>query len=91
MDWRKRKTALGIALPAIENWIGTEVERAFAAAEAATFVTGNGVNKPKGFLSYPTVANTSWSWGNLGFTSTGIAGGFAAANPSDDGLTSPMR
>jgi len=67
----------------IESWIGSEVERAFAAAEAATFVNGNGVNKPKGFLTYPTVANASWSWGNLGFTSTGVAGGFAAANPSD--------
>jgi HK97 family phage major capsid protein len=67
----------------IESWIGEEIERAFANAEAATFVTGNGTNKPKGFLTYPTVANTSWSWGNLGFVPSGAAGAFAAANPSD--------
>lgn len=67
----------------VESWISSEVERAFAAAEAAAFVTGNGINKPKGFLAYPTVANASYSWGNLGFVTTGAAGAFPAANPAD--------
>lgn len=67
----------------IEGWIGSEIERAFANAEAATFVTGNGTNKPRGFLTVPVVNNNSWSWGNLGFVPSGAAGAFAAANPSD--------
>ena len=67
----------------VDGWISSEIERAFANAEAATFVTGNGTNKPKGFLSYPTAANASWTWGNLGFVATGVAGGFPAANASD--------
>jgi HK97 family phage major capsid protein len=67
----------------LESWIGGEVERAFALAEAATFITGNGVNKPKGFLAEPTVANASWAWGSLGFMSTGVSAGFPASNPSD--------
>jgi len=67
----------------LESWIGGEVERAFALAEAATFITGNGVNKPRGFLAEPTVANASWAWGSLGFMSTGVSAGFPASNPSD--------
>ena len=49
----------------------------------AEIETRSGVDKPKGFLAYPTVAETSWSWGNIGVLNTGVAGAFAAANPSD--------
>lgn len=67
----------------IEEWIASEIVRAFAAAETTAFVNGNGTNKPKGFLTYPTVAQASWSWNNLGFVTTGAAGAFAASSPSD--------
>ncbi|MBA4219093.1 MAG: phage major capsid protein, partial [Methylobacterium sp.] len=67
----------------IDQWIAEEVESAFAEQEGAAFVSGDGVDKPKGFLAYPTVADTSWSWGNIGTLKTGVAGAFAAANPSD--------
>jgi HK97 family phage major capsid protein len=46
-------------------------------------VIGNGTNSPKGFLSYPTIADASWSWGNIGYLATGVANAFAATNPSD--------
>ena len=67
----------------IESWIAEEVERAFAAQEGPAFVTGDGVNKPRGFLDYPMVADTSHAWGDLGFVSTGEAAGFAADGPAD--------
>jgi len=67
----------------IDEWIASEVELTFALQEGAAFVNGDGVNKPKGFLQYTTVANGSWSWGNLGTVASGAAGGFAANNPSD--------
>jgi len=67
----------------IDEWIAGEVDQAFAAQEGAAFVTGDGVNKPKGFLSYTTVANASWAWGNIGYVASGAAGAFAASNPSD--------
>ena len=67
----------------IDAWIAEEVRVAFAEQEGTAFVSGNGVNKPKGFLDYPTVANASWSWGNIGVLTTGVAGGFPASNPSD--------
>lgn len=67
----------------LDQWIASEVELVFAMQEGAAFVAGDGINKPKGFLSYITVANASWSWGNLGYIASGAAGAFAASNPSD--------
>ena len=67
----------------IEEWIADEVRNAFAEQEGTAFVTGNGVNKPKGYLDYTKVADASWSWGNIGYKATGVAGGFAASNASD--------
>jgi HK97 family phage major capsid protein len=67
----------------LDQWIASEVELVFAMQEGAAFVGGDGVNKPKGFVSYTTVANASWTWGNLGYIASGVAGGFAASNPSD--------
>ena len=77
------QTMLDDAAVDIEAWISAEIERAFAASEGAAFVNGNGTNKPKGFLTYPTVAQTSWTWGNLGTINSGAAGAFAASNPTD--------
>ncbi len=67
----------------IEQWINDEIEVVFAEQEGLAFVNGDGVNKPRGFINYPNVANASWTWGNIGYIATGVAGGFAAANPSD--------
>lgn len=67
----------------IDEWLAQEVEAVFAAQEGTAFVTGDGSNKPKGFLAYDTVANASWSWGNLGFIASGAGGAFTASHPSD--------
>jgi HK97 family phage major capsid protein len=67
----------------IDEWLAGEVEQVFAQQEGTAFVSGDGTNKPKGFLAYTTVANASWSWGNIGYIASGAAGAFAASNPSD--------
>src|SRR5665213_2296745 len=67
----------------IDQWLAQEVEQVFAAQEGAAFVTGDGSNKPKGFLSYTTVDNASWSWGNVGYIASGAAGAFPSSDPSD--------
>lgn len=67
----------------IDAWLGEEVEQAFAAQEGAAFVSGDGVNKPKGFMTYPTSAENAWSWGTVGTVKTGAAGAFAASGPAD--------
>jgi HK97 family phage major capsid protein len=76
-------TLLEDSAVSIDEWLAAEVQDAFAAQEGMAFVTGDGVNKPKGFLSYTNVAQSSWSWGNIGYVATGVAGGFAASDPSD--------
>ncbi len=76
-------TLLDDAAVNIDEWIASEVELVFAVQEGAAFVNGDGVNKPKGFVSYQAVANGSWNWGNLGYVASGNAGAFAASNPSD--------
>ena len=40
----------------VEAWLGGEIGREFARAEGVAFVTGDGVNKPRGFLSAPNSA-----------------------------------
>ena len=65
------------------EWLAAEVEDAFAAQETQAFVAGDGVNKPKGFLAYPTVADAGQQWGQIGYVASGAAGGFAADSPTD--------
>ncbi|MEW6451167.1 MAG: phage major capsid protein [Pseudomonadota bacterium] len=77
------QTLLEDAAVNVDEWLAAEVQDAFAVQEGAAFVSGDGVNKPKGFLSYTNVANGSWSWGNIGYIATGSAGAFPASNPSD--------
>lgn len=67
----------------LDQWIASEIEAAFAEQEGTAFVTGNGTNKPTGFLNYTKVAEASWSWGNLGYILTGVSGALPASNPSD--------
>lgn len=67
----------------IDEWIASEVELTFAVQEGAAFVTGDGSNKPKGFLSYATAVNSAWSWGKLGHVASGVAGAFPDEDPSD--------
>ncbi|MBD8065338.1 phage major capsid protein [Devosia sp. PTR5] len=67
----------------VGQWIADEVNAAFSAQETTAFVTGDGVNKPTGFLSATTVAESAWSWGNLGYLATGTAGALPASNASD--------
>lgn len=53
--------------------LSIEIATAFAEMEDTSFVLGDGVKKPMGFLSSTKVANGSWAWGKLGFTKSGVA------------------
>ena len=67
----------------IGQWLADEVSIVFGEQEGAAFVSGDGVNKPRGFLAYDAIANASYSWGKLGFVVTGAAAAFASSNPAD--------
>lgn len=71
----------------VQQMLIDEVGIAFSDLEAAAFVNGNGVERPKGFLTYDTVANASWAWGKLGYVVTGVSGAFAEVAASAE--TSP--
>jgi HK97 family phage major capsid protein len=67
----------------LDEWLAREVETVFAEQETDAFINGDGITKPKGFLNYTKVTQASWTWGNTGYIPTGVAGGFAASNPTD--------
>lgn len=73
----------------IATELSLEIATAFTEAENATFVIGDGVKKPRGFLAYDTVANASWAWGKLGYFKSGVAAAlFDSSNNGVDALYS---
>ncbi|MDX5384213.1 MAG: phage major capsid protein [Rhodobacterales bacterium] len=64
----------------LEGWLAGRIADRFARAEAAAFVSGNGIDKPRGFLTHATVDNDVWAWGNLGTVPTGADGAFDGAD-----------
>ncbi len=67
----------------IEAWLAERIAGKFARAEAAAFIAGDGVDKPRGFLDHAKVADDAWAWGSLGYIATGADGDFAATNAAD--------
>lgn len=72
-----------------EAWITAELAQEFATAEGAAFISGNGTNRPRGFLTATTAvsADAARTFGELQRIITGVAGGFIAtttsSNPAD--------
>lgn len=73
----------------LEAWLSEKVADKFARTENAAFLSGDGVTKPRGMLSY-TASSDSGSgvtWGNIGYIPTGASGDWASSNPSDALIT----
>ena len=79
------QTMLDDAFFDVESWLAEELAREFAAREGAAFVTGDGVDKPQGLLSYPTSTadDASRPFGTVQYLATGVDGDFPASDPSD--------
>lgn len=67
----------------VEGWLAGKIATRFIRAEAAAFVNGDGVDKPRGILLPAKVANASWTWGSLGYVPTGAAADFTGVNAAD--------
>lgn len=69
----------------LEPWLGNEIAQEFARAEGVAFVTGDGVNKPKGFLTAPIAKEPDGvrPFGTLQYLPTGVDGDFPASEPED--------
>ncbi|MBY0351361.1 phage major capsid protein [Tabrizicola sp.] len=67
----------------VEGWLAEKIATRFIRAEAAAFINGDGIDKPKGILLPTKVADATWTWGNIGYVPTGAAADFATTNPAD--------
>jgi HK97 family phage major capsid protein len=67
----------------LETWLADKVALEFSLSENAAFVNGNGVDKPRGFLTYD--AGTTLP-GTIQQLPTGASGAFAAAPNGGDAL-----
>ncbi|WP_425442520.1 phage major capsid protein [Sphingomonas lenta] len=65
----------------VEEWLASEIAIEFAKAEGAAFVNGNGVNRPKGFLTYATstTGDAARPFGTLQHLASGAAADFGAS------------
>jgi len=68
-----------------EQFIEGECTMTFAEMEGAAFTAGDGIKKPKGFLSYTAAAtaDSSRAFGTLQYIASGAAADWAASNPQD--------
>jgi HK97 family phage major capsid protein len=68
----------------VVTWLRDKVAESFAAKESDAFHNGNGVARPRGFLTYPTVAmgDATRTWGEIEHVKTGANGAFATASTS---------
>ena len=71
------------AMVDVDQWLAEEVRDVFAVQESAAFVSGDGSDKPMGFLSYTKALDGTEAWGEIGYVATGTDGGFDAGDPAD--------
>jgi len=67
------QTILDDARIDIAAWLAGEVSIEFAEQEGDAFISGNGVEQPKGIAAYTMVANASYAWGKIGYITSGHA------------------
>ncbi len=67
----------------VENWLAERIADKFMRSESAAFVSGDGVDKPKGFITYNSAAAGSEAWGELGHVLSGADGDFDLNDPAD--------
>jgi len=75
----------------IEAWVASNVAEKLARVENTAFVSGNGVNKPRGFLDYAassviTSDKAGRTWGKLQYVPSGAAGGDFEGIPAISGI-----
>lgn len=71
----------------MEAWLASKVAEKFGRDEANAFVVGNGVGKPRGFLTY---ANGTTLPGTIEQVKTGANGAFASAPNGSDVLVTAL-
>ena len=68
-----------------EDWLARSIATRFAEQEGAAFVSGDGVKRPRGFLTYPIVSTSDKAgraFGQLQYIASGAAADFLAPTAS---------
>ena len=68
----------------LEMDLGEEAGIAFGELMGSEFVSGTGLGESRGILGYTEVANSSYSWGNVGYIVSGKSAAFASVAPADN-------
>lgn len=70
------------------SWLTEKIGQRFARLEGAAFISGNGVGRPRGLATYPTVATSdaTRASGVIEHVATGTSGGFGATTNGTDKL-----
>ncbi len=63
--------------------LADEAGTGFAEGAGAEFITGDGVAGARGILDYPTVANSAYAWGSVGYILSGKSAAFTSVAPAD--------
>lgn len=72
----------------VEAWISDKAAGKFGRKENTAFISGTGVQQPKGLLSYSTAstADDTRPWGTFQYVATGTSGGFGSGTNGSDKL-----
>ena len=70
----------------IANWFSDGASKAFALKEGTAFVSGDGIEKPRGFLTYPTASIDDFvrDFGSIQYVATG------STSPTNDQLAAAI-
>lgn len=71
----------------LEMDIADEAAITFREVEGTSFISGNGVGQPRGFLAESLVPDANYEWKKVGYVATGNSGAFDTTNPADDVIT----
>ncbi len=66
-----------------EEWLAGKIAERLSRMENEAFVTGNGVRKPRGFLTYAAGTPSASGFNVIEQIASGGAGAFASSNPGD--------
>lgn len=80
---RATQKLLDDALFNVEEWLSGKIAERLARMENDAFVNGNGVRKPRGFLTYAAGAPSASAFNVIEQVNTGAAADFAETDPGD--------
>jgi HK97 family phage major capsid protein len=80
---RARQKLLDDAMFNVEEWLAGKIAERLARMENDAFVNGNGVRKPRGFLTYAAGTPSASAFNVIEQIASGGAGAFASSDPGD--------